>query len=118
VSVSLPYSIISGLGFGGSRCHSRPSVFLDVCFFVNRLSKMLLRHRIVTIIGLVFGAESALIEHENRRRKEENILRREARLDLARRGLIGTETEIAKWKATRKEQRHADQQVAGDAESS
>ena len=55
----------------------------------------------VTIFGLVFGAESALIEHENIRRREENILRREARLDLARRGLVGTETEIANWKAER-----------------
>jgi len=54
--------------------------------------------------GLVFGAESALIEHENRRRREENILRREARLDLARRGLVGTETEIARWKSDRQEQ--------------
>ncbi|KAF8974388.1 hypothetical protein BDZ97DRAFT_1690147 [Flammula alnicola] len=52
-----------------------------------------------TIAGLVFGAERALVEHENRKRREENILRREARLDLARRGLIGTETEIANWKA-------------------
>jgi len=46
------------------------------------------------------------MEHENRRRREENILRREARLDLARRGLIGTETEIAKWKAARKAHGH------------
>ncbi len=44
------------------------------------------------------------MEHENRRRREENILRREARFDLARRGLIGTETEIANWKAARREQ--------------
>lgn len=57
----------------------------------------------VTIFGLVFGAESALIEHENIRRREENILRREARLDLARKGLVGTETEIANWKATREQ---------------
>jgi len=57
----------------------------------------------VTIFGLVFGAESALIEHENIRRREENILRREARLDLARRGLVGTETEIANWKAAREQ---------------
>ena len=38
--------------------------------------------------------------HEAVRRREENIIRREARLDLARRGLIGTETEIAKWRAS------------------
>jgi len=38
--------------------------------------------------------------HEALRRREENIIRREARLDLARQGLIGTETEIAKWRAS------------------
>jgi hypothetical protein len=38
--------------------------------------------------------------HEAARRREENIIRREARLDLARKGLVGTETEIAKWKAS------------------
>ena len=63
----------------------------------------------VTIFGLVFGAESALIEHENIRRREENILRREARLDLARRGLVGTETEIANWKAAREQALERDQ---------
>jgi len=47
----------------------------------------------------VFSAESALLAHEGARRREENIIRREARLDLARQGLVGTETEIAKWKA-------------------
>ncbi|KAF9483989.1 hypothetical protein BDN70DRAFT_873128 [Pholiota conissans] len=58
-----------------------------------------------TIFGLVHGAEKALFEHENRKRREENILRREARLDLARRGLIGTETEIANWKAEKELER-------------
>lgn len=59
-------------------------------------------HFTVTIFGLVFGAENALIAHENERRREENIIRREARIDLARQGLVGTETEIAKWKAAKK----------------
>lgn len=49
----------------------------------------------------MFSAESALIAHEAARRREENMIRREARLDLARQGLVGTETEIAKWKAVR-----------------
>ena len=35
------------------------------------------------------------------KRKEENLIRREARMDLARQGLVGTETEIAKWRAAR-----------------
>ncbi|KAG2013439.1 hypothetical protein CC2G_010352 [Coprinopsis cinerea AmutBmut pab1-1] len=57
-----------------------------------------------TVTGLVFAAESALLAHENARRREENLIRRAARLDLARQGLIGTETEIAKWRAAREQQ--------------
>lgn len=38
--------------------------------------------------------------HEAARRREENLIRREARIDLARQGLVGTETEIAKWRAS------------------
>lgn len=84
-----------------------------MCVFLVRTSLSATQGLSVTITGLVFGAESALMEHENRRRREENILRREARLDLARRGLIGTETEIAKWKAARKAQSvHSNRQSA------
>ncbi|KAM6495739.1 hypothetical protein JOM56_008445 [Amanita muscaria] len=54
-----------------------------------------------TIAGLTFGAENALLAHEAVKRKEENLIRREARIDLARQGLVGTETEIAKWRAAR-----------------
>lgn len=57
-----------------------------------------------TIFGLVFGAESALLTHETMRRREEAVIRREARLDLARQGLVGTETEIAKWREARERQ--------------
>ncbi|KAK7470847.1 hypothetical protein VKT23_002264 [Stygiomarasmius scandens] len=51
--------------------------------------------------GLVFGAENALLRHEAQRRQEENTLRRQARLELSQRGIIPTETEIAKWRAAR-----------------
>ncbi|KAF8623432.1 hypothetical protein AX15_006374 [Amanita polypyramis BW_CC] len=55
-----------------------------------------------TIAGLTFGAESALLTHEAMKRREENLIRREARMDLAQQGLVATETEIAKWRAARK----------------
>jgi hypothetical protein len=42
--------------------------------------------------------------HEREVRATESALRKEARIDLARRGLIGTETEIAKWKAERRQE--------------
>ncbi|PCH41440.1 hypothetical protein WOLCODRAFT_137390 [Wolfiporia cocos MD-104 SS10] len=56
---------------------------------------------ISTVFGLVIGAENALMAHEAERRQTETALRKEARIDLARRGLVATETEIAKWRAAR-----------------
>jgi hypothetical protein len=58
----------------------------------------------VTIAGLVIGADNALLTHEAERRRSEHAIRREARIDLARRGLIATETEIAKWRVERTRQ--------------
>ncbi len=55
----------------------------------------------VTMFGLVVGADTALLSHERSQRIAESAIRREARLDLARRGIVGTETEIAKWKEAR-----------------
>ncbi|KAE9410262.1 hypothetical protein BT96DRAFT_931058 [Gymnopus androsaceus JB14] len=52
------------------------------------------------LVGLVFGAERALLAHETQRRIEENDMRRVARLELSKRGIIPTETEIAKWRAS------------------
>ncbi|KAI0079661.1 hypothetical protein K474DRAFT_1658732 [Panus rudis PR-1116 ss-1] len=54
-----------------------------------------------TIYGLVVYAENALQTLEAEQRQSESLIRREARIDLARRGLVPTETEIAKWKAER-----------------
>jgi hypothetical protein len=53
---------------------------------------------IITIYGLISGADTALLSHENQQRLTENDLRREARIDLARRGLVPTESQIMKWK--------------------
>ncbi|KZT72586.1 hypothetical protein DAEQUDRAFT_705037 [Daedalea quercina L-15889] len=54
---------------------------------------------IFTVFGLVIGAENALLAHEAERRQTEGAIRKQARIELARRGLVPTETEIAKWKA-------------------
>ncbi|KAH9062106.1 hypothetical protein EDB87DRAFT_367021 [Lactarius vividus] len=53
---------------------------------------------IFTIYGLVSGADTALLSHEHRQRLTENDLRREACIDLARRGLVATESRIMEWK--------------------
>ncbi|KAK0242281.1 hypothetical protein EDD85DRAFT_946427 [Armillaria nabsnona] len=50
------------------------------------------------VFGLVFGAEHALLEYEAERRVQENAVRRQARLELTRRGIVPTETEINKWR--------------------
>ncbi|OBZ76194.1 hypothetical protein A0H81_03587 [Grifola frondosa] len=52
-----------------------------------------------TVYGLVIGADRALLSHEVEQRQAEHAIRREARIDLARRGLVATETEIEKWRA-------------------
>lgn len=80
---------------------SKASWYQEVCQFWNSAFEFARTLIIVTICGLVFGAENALLAHEAERRREENNIRREARYDLARRGLIATETEIAKWKEAR-----------------
>jgi hypothetical protein len=56
---------------------------------------------LVTIYGLISRADTALLSHENYQRLTENDLRREARIDLARRGLVATESQIMKWKDER-----------------
>ena len=53
---------------------------------------------LVTVYGLISGADTALLSHENQQRMTENDLRREARIDLARRGLVATESQIMKWR--------------------
>ncbi|KAH8106202.1 hypothetical protein BXZ70DRAFT_918603 [Cristinia sonorae] len=53
------------------------------------------------VFGLVTHAERALQTLEAEQRKVEGALRREARLALARKGLVATETQIEKWKAER-----------------
>ncbi|EIM88210.1 uncharacterized protein STEHIDRAFT_120419 [Stereum hirsutum FP-91666 SS1] len=56
-----------------------------------------------TVFGLVTYADDALLAFERRQRVTEGEIRRAAALDLARKGMVATETEIEKWR-TRKEQ--------------
>ncbi|KAH7903634.1 hypothetical protein BJ138DRAFT_1167825 [Hygrophoropsis aurantiaca] len=71
-----------------------------------------------TMFGLVIGADTALLSHEADRRRSEHAIRREARLDLARRGLVGTETEIAKWRADKARMAKAEGERLGEANPS
>ena len=55
----------------------------------------------VTIFGLVTYAETALQALEREERVRESAIRRDARIDLSRRGMVPTETAIAEWRAAR-----------------
>ncbi|KIJ70271.1 hypothetical protein HYDPIDRAFT_78546 [Hydnomerulius pinastri MD-312] len=56
------------------------------------------------VFGLVIGADNALISHEAERRQSEQAIRKLARMDITRRGLVPTETAIAEWRAERAKQ--------------
>lgn len=51
-----------------------------------------------SVTGLVMGADNYLLKYESQQRYHENELRRKARNDLARQGIIATESEIRRWK--------------------
>ena len=44
------------------------------------------------------SADNALLKFETRQRIEESAIRKEARMELAKRGLVPTETEISRWR--------------------
>jgi len=52
---------------------------------------------------MTIEADNHLLRYESHQRLEENELRRQARNELAREGMIATETEIRRWKARRLE---------------
>ncbi len=56
---------------------------------------------LVTIWGLVSYAERALQSLEISQRQTESVIRKEARIELSRRGIVPTETAIAQWKEAR-----------------
>ncbi|KIP12812.1 hypothetical protein PHLGIDRAFT_61047 [Phlebiopsis gigantea 11061_1 CR5-6] len=66
-----------------------------------------------TIFGLVTYAEAALQALEREERVRETAIRKEARLDLSRRGMVPTETAIALWREAR--QREVAEAAAADA---
>ena len=53
---------------------------------------------VTAIFGFTLSADNALLKFEARQRIEEAAVRKEARIELAKRGLVPTETEIAKWR--------------------
>ena len=61
--------------------------------------------------------ECSTQSHEKNQSRVESALRREARIDLAKRGLVGTETEIAKWKEERARAMEQQQTQRGQQEA-
>jgi len=57
------------------------------------------------MFGLVVAADNVLLKHEAERRLELGAIRKEARIDLARRGIIPTETALREWQAEREKVR-------------
>ena len=53
---------------------------------------------IATVFGFTMSADNALLKFETHQRIEETAIRKEARMELAKRGLVPTETEIARWR--------------------
>ena len=98
---------------GGKHYRSKASWSPSVCpkMFAPR-SRALMPCLLGTVFGLVLGAENALLAHEAERRQTEGAIRKQARIELARRGLVPTETEIAKWKAEQFAARQADLDAA------
>jgi len=53
---------------------------------------------IATVFGFTLSADHALLKFETSHRVGEAAVRKEARMELAKRGLVPTETEISKWR--------------------
>ena len=68
------------------------------CSCLSQLTGCSLRFSVAGIFGLVTYAESALQKLEREERVREGAIRKQARLELSRRGLVPTETAIAQWK--------------------
>ncbi|KAG0146861.1 hypothetical protein CROQUDRAFT_92170 [Cronartium quercuum f. sp. fusiforme G11] len=51
-----------------------------------------------SMAGMVIWADHYLLRHERIVRKTDDLMRRQAREDLGRRGIIATESELTKWK--------------------
>ena len=73
-------------------------------------------HNVVTVFGLVHYAENALQQLETEQRRSESLIRKEARVELSRRGIVPTETAIARWRAERA--RELEAAAANDSQSS
>jgi hypothetical protein len=65
-----------------------------------------------TIFGFVVGADTVLLNHEGVQRSEEDLIRNVARRELAKKGLIGSENEIERWKDETRERLLRERQAA------
>lgn len=84
--------------------HSSGKSYHRTTFLANsQLSKQTLPLKVflvtaAVIFGFTLSADRALLHFETRQRIEEAAVRKEARIELTKRGLVPTETGIAKWR--------------------
>ncbi len=67
---------------------------------------------------MVLYAENALQALEKEQRATEGAIRKEARLDLSRQGIVPTETAIALWRQEREEQQRQQKASSAAAQTS
>ena len=63
-------------------------------------------------------ADDVLLKHEAAKRQNENAIRKEAQYDMARRGIIPTETAIRTWRAEREKALNSSTGKGADGDSS
>lgn len=69
-----------------------------------------------TIFGFVVGADTVLLNHEGRQRGEEDLIRGVARRELAKKGILASETAIERWKEETRERLIREQEQRASTE--
>lgn len=78
--------------------HSDNPPLTDALFSKQTLPLKVFLVTVAAVFGFTLSADRALLRFEARQRIEEAAVRQEARIELAKRGLVPTETAISQWR--------------------